>query len=272
MLRLNRQEKIISFYIKINIKVFLNKLKERIVRFYGMNPEKSNDFSRIITSFHAQRLQNIINEEHGGSIVFGGRSDPKTKYVCPTIIDSPRIDSKVMNEEIFGPILPVLEFKNISDVIAFINSRPKPLALYYFGPSSNSMEKLLKETSSGAFSVNDTAFHLLNCDLPFGGVGWSGMGKYHGKIGFDSCSHLKSVFKKNTINCWPFSARYPPYTESKQRLMSLMLISLNIDQGLLFKRVFKVIVLFCLFILQKKGNLDWVGRGVRGMIQGIKNR
>jgi hypothetical protein len=242
------------------------------VRFYGLNPEKSVDFSRIITSFHAQRLQGMIDEEQGGTVVFGGRSDPGSKYVCPTIIDAPRLDSKVMTEEIFGPILPVLEFKNISDVISFINSRPKPLALYYFGPSSSSMHRIINETSSGAFSMNDTAFHLLNCDLPFGGVGWSGMGKYHGQIGFDSCSHLKSVFKKSTINCWPFTARYPPYTESKQKIMIFMLRFLNIDQGMLFKRIFKVIVIVAIFILQKRGKMDWVGRGVRGMIEGIKRK
>ena len=147
---------------------------------------------------------------HGGTVVIGGNFDIKNKYVAPTVIDSPRENSKMMMEEIFGPILPVFSFDKIENVIDFINLRPKPLAIYYYG--SKNSKKLQYETSSGAFSRNESLFHILNNSFPFGGVGQSGYGAYHGIHGFNNCSHLKSVFNKMTLNSFPYSERYPPYT------------------------------------------------------------
>jgi acyl-CoA reductase-like NAD-dependent aldehyde dehydrogenase len=120
-----------------------------------------------------------------------------------------------MTEEIFGPILPVLTYKNFDEVVSFINSREKPLALYYFGSDKANKDRLEKETSSGALSFNDAAFHLLNPYLPFGGVGTSGQGAYHGVSGFKTCSHPKPIFDKSTINFFPFNQRYPPFPKAK---------------------------------------------------------
>lgn len=125
---------------------------------------------------------------------------------------NPKLDSLMMTEEIFGPILPVITWEKIDEVVNFINERPKPLALYYFGNDDKNRNILEKSTSSGAFAVNEALFHIANTHLPFGGVGNSGMGSYHGQWGFDGCSHLKPVFSKATINSFPFSTRFPPYT------------------------------------------------------------
>lgn len=124
----------------------------------------------------------------------------------------PKVESKIMQEEIFGPILPVIEWDNINFVISFINQRPKPLALYYFGKSN--CKQIQEETSSGAMVVNDAVFHLVSQTLPFGGVGSSGLGAYHGIWGFNNCSHLKPVLKKTTLNIWPITCRYPPFNKN----------------------------------------------------------
>lgn len=128
-----------------------------------------------------------------------------------------------MQEEIFGPILPIIEYSSIDEAIKFVNDRPKPLALYYFGPTGANRNKVESETSSGAFVSNEALFQLANNDVPFGGVGNSGLGAYHGKWGFDNCSHMKAVFHKLPLNVWPYSARYPPYTDGKQKLMTTLM-------------------------------------------------
>ncbi len=131
-----------------------------------------------------------------------------------------------MQDEIFGPILPVFTYKNIQEVINFINDRDKPLALYYFGENNQHKEKILNETSSGAFCINECIMHYMNHTLPFGGVGNSGYGAIHGKHGFNSCSHLKPVLDKSgylgTLNAYPLSCRYPPYTEQKMKTMNFL--------------------------------------------------
>lgn len=158
----------------------------------------------------------MIKENHGGKIILGGQTDVNDRYISPTIIDSPKLDSTVMLEEIFGPILPILEFSEFDEVIKFVNEREKPLALYYFGSGSGkNKDRIINETSSGAVGVNDALFHITNMDLPFGGVGNSGTSALHGKWGFRACSHYKPIFNKATLNGGPFAARYPPYTEKK---------------------------------------------------------
>jgi aldehyde dehydrogenase (NAD+) len=161
-----------------------------------------------------------------------------------------------MQEEIFGPILPVLTWDKIDDVLNFINDRPKPLALYYFGSNKANQNRIENETSSGAFSVNDAIFHLLNPHLPFGGVGNSGMGAYHGEFGFNSCSHLKPIFIKATLNLFPLSARYPPYTDFKQSVMNFLLSYTSIEQSKALKAISYTAVLATSIILYKKGKLD----------------
>jgi aldehyde dehydrogenase (NAD+) len=161
---------------------------------------------RIISYRHCLRLQRLLND---GTVVTGGISNPETRYIAPTILDNVSPDDPVMQDEIFGPILPVLEYGVIEEAIALIQSRPKPLALYLFTQNKQLQEQVLRDTSSGGVCLNDTIMQVGVPSLPFGGVGDSGIGSYHGKASFDTFSHRKSILKK------PFwldlNWRYPPY-------------------------------------------------------------
>lgn len=174
--------------------------------FYGDNPETSPDYGRTISLRHFLRLQSFLND---GKVVVGGTSTPETRYIAPTILDDVSADAPVMQDEVFGPILPVLEYGAIEEAIALIQSRPKPLALYLFTQNKQLQERVLRETSSGGVCLNDTIMQVGVPTLPFGGVGDSGIGSYHGKASFDTFSHRRSILKK------PFwldlNLRYPPY-------------------------------------------------------------
>ena len=143
--------------------------------------------------------------------MIGGESNPEEKYIAPTVIDGVDWDSPVMAEEIFGPILPVLEYTDLNIAIAQINAHPKPLALYFFSKDKQKQEQVLQQTSSGGVSINDTLMQVSVTDLPFGGVGDSGIGSYHGKASFDTFCHYKSVLKKGLW--FDQNWRYPPYKD-----------------------------------------------------------
>ena len=192
-------------------------LKKAIEEFYGQNAEISKDYARIINEKHFNRLKNYLLE---GEIVYGGKTNAEAKYIEPTILTNIKADAKVMIDEIFGPILPIIEYTDTEDVIEYINSRPKPLALYIFSKSSDFTKTILSRTSSGGVCINDTLSHITTTSLPFGGVGNSGMGKYHGKAGFDTLSHRKSVMKKSFLI--DYSLRYPPYGKLNRLLKSLI--------------------------------------------------
>lgn len=185
---------------------FIEQLTARIREFFGDNPAESPDFGRIVSDKHFHRLSNLLPY---GEAVTGGAADAADRYIAPTVLDKPALDSPLMQDEIFGPILPVLEYENLEDAIAFINQRPKPLALYLFTRNSDKQQTVLHQTSSGGVCINDTIMHIAPYGLPFGGVGDSGMGSYHGKASFDTFSHYKSVLKR------PFwldiKLRYAPY-------------------------------------------------------------
>ena len=182
--------------------------------FYGSEPATSPDFGRIVNSRHHSRLTALLD---GQDVVFGGDSDPDRRYLAPTIVVDPDPASDLMTEEIFGPILPVLTVESIDDAVGFVNARPKPLALYVFSSDDAVVEDVLDRTSSGGACVNHTLFHFAPHELPFGGVGASGMGRYHGKAGFDAFSNLKGVLRKPIRG--ESSLGYPPYTERKDRLI-----------------------------------------------------
>jgi aldehyde dehydrogenase (NAD+) len=178
--------------------------------------QSSPDLARIINERHFARLQGLLDSA-GGTIVSGGRTDAEQRYVEPTIIVDPDLDAPIMCEEIFGPLLPVLAVESIDEAIEFVNDRPKPLALYLFTGSSEIVDQVLAETSSGGACVNHTIMHISSPTMPFGGVGPSGMGSYHGKAGFDAFSHHKSVLLKPQKP--DPKLMYPPYTDLKSKLI-----------------------------------------------------
>jgi len=191
----------------------IEKLLECLKTFFGENPQQSADFGRIVNERQFDRLVSLLDQ---GEILIGGQSDRSDRYIAPTLIDQVSPNSKIMSEEIFGPILPILEYEQISEAIAFINAQPKPLALYLFSSNKKNQAQILQEISFGGGCLNDIIMHLGNPELPFGGVGNSGMGNYHGKASFDTFSHRKSILK----NSFRFDLkwRYPPYTMTLETL------------------------------------------------------
>ena len=184
----------------------IKKLKKYMIQFFGANPRLSESYPRIISPKATERLARLIHQS--GNIIYGGHYDIDACYMEPTLIDEPSPDTPLMQEEIFGPILPILSFNRIEDAIGFINQREKSLALYYFG-SSEGARKVLRHTSSGGACINDTIMHIVNPHLPFGGVGNSGTGRYHGRESFRTFSNPRSVHKAST---WvDFKFRYAPY-------------------------------------------------------------
>ena len=195
----------------------VDELKKAIDNFYSKEPEKSTDYSRIINESHFKRLVGYLSDS---TILYGGKTDISQKFISPTLIDEPSLDSTIMIEEIFGPLLPILTFEDINEVVNFVNQRPKPLALYIFSKSSKFSKQIIAQTSSGGVCVNDTISHITTSYLPFGGVGDSGMGQYHGKKGFESFSHYKSIMKKSQLIDFPL--RYPPYMKLNKWILKVM--------------------------------------------------
>lgn len=251
---------------------FVSELKKTVLQFYGEDPTKSKDFGRIINEFHCNRLKGYLDDNHGGKVILGGQVNLKDRYVAPTLIDSPKTDSKLMKDEIFGPILPIFEFENIDTVIEFINKRDKPLALYYYGSGSSPSYKKVRElTSSGALLLNESLIHFAHAFLPFGGVGASGMGYVHGHQGFKEVVHFKPVFEKGCINTYPFNARYPPYTAHKQKLLLSLLTKPQLKQKHLHM-VIGFIVLALIFVLAfKYGAVDIAKKSVSNLLKGGKD-
>lgn len=186
--------------------VFLEKMKKTIRDFYGDDPMQSPDYARIINERHFQRLTRLLG---GGNIIAGGKTDATTLYIAPTIIDGVALQDSIMQEEIFGPLLPVMTFDALDQAIDIVNSLPRPLALYYFSNDAHSQQKIMAETSSGGGCMNDTISHIGSLVLPFGGIGDSGMGAYHGKTSFDTFSHSRSILTRSNRVDMPL--RYPPY-------------------------------------------------------------
>lgn len=175
-------------------------------KFYGNDPQKSPDYGRIINHRHFDRLTRFLET---GKIIFGGITNRDYLYMAPTLIENLTWNDSIMREEIFGPILPIFEFEDLNEVIDQINDRPRPLALYFFSRNKKNKEKILNHISFGGGCINDTVLHVANLHLPFGGVGNSGIGNYHGKAGFETFSHRKSVLERPF--CFDIPLRFPPY-------------------------------------------------------------
>lgn len=197
---------------------FLAYLKRWIAVMYGSDALDNEGYVRMVNEKHFRRVMRLIEPD---KVVFGGKGDPDTLKIQPTILDNVSPEDPVMQEEIFGPVLPVLTFDNVHEALDFINARPRPLALYLFSQNKTTQELFLRRASFGGGCVNDTIVHLATSRMGFGGVGNSGMGRYHGKDSFDTFSHQKSIVKKSALLDLP--VRYAPYTPARDRLLRLFL-------------------------------------------------
>lgn len=195
------------------VKEMINYIKE----FYGESPINNPDYPKIINEKHYKRILGLIENEN---IITGGQVDLDLMKIAPTILDDVSWQSPVMQEEIFGPVLPIIEFDNLDDVVTMIQNYPKPLALYFFTTNKENEKMLLSKVSFGGGCINDTIIHLSNSNLPFGGVGQSGMGQYHGKASFDTFSHSKSIIKKS--NLVDINLRYPPFKDHLKLLKKIL--------------------------------------------------
>ena len=195
------------FFVHETIKdALLAEIEKSITEFYGQEPECSSEYPKIVNEKHFKRLCRLMES---GNIVYGGTTNKETLKIAPTIIDYVSPESPIMQEEIFGPLFPILTFEHISEVCDFVYERPKPLALYLFTTNEETEKRVLTELSFGGGCINDTIMHIANPYLPFGGVGNSGMGSYHDKRTFDTFTHEKAVLKKHSNIDIPL--RYPPF-------------------------------------------------------------
>ena len=197
---------------------FIDLLKQAIESFYGENPQNSPDFGRIINERQFNRLKEIIKVE-GSHIVFGGNMDAEDLYIEPTLLDGVTWDSPSMEDEIFGPILPILTYDYLESAIRKIRQKPKPLAAYMFSENDNAIQYFLDELPFGGGCINDAISHVGSTHLPFGGVGPSGMNAYHGKYSFEAFTHAKSVLKKSTK--LSVNLAFPPYKNKVQLVKSI---------------------------------------------------
>lgn len=208
-------------YILIDKKIkerFLDLMSKELRLFYGENPESSNDFARLISPDRVERLLNLMKE---GQIVTGGITNTEKRYVSPTVIRDVKPEDPIMQEEIFGPVLPVIDFEDFNEVYSIIEKNPKPLATYIFSRNRKLIREFLAKTQAGTASVNDTVMQIASPYLPYGGVGSSGIGRYHGRRSFDTFSNFRSVLVKSNILDLPL--RYPPYSALKTKIVGMFL-------------------------------------------------
>lgn len=193
---------------------FILLVQEALQKLYGNEPLTNDDFPSIINEKHFERVSNLMVDEE---ILYGGQIDTETRKIEPTVVNEPALDADIMKEEIFGPLIPVISYESMDEAVEIIRDREKPLSLYLFTESKDLKDYIQKHVSFGGGVINDTLIHFANTNLPFGGVGHSGMGRYKGKYGFETFSHAKGMSEKTTLFDLPF--RYPPYTKFKLKLM-----------------------------------------------------
>ncbi len=196
---------------------FMEFMKQEITKAYGQNPELSPDYARIINTKHWRRLVSMIQED---KVFFGGQTNIEGYYIAPTLIDESNPDSLIMQEEIFGPLLPILSYETDADIKNIISKYEKPLALYIFTENHSFAQKIIRKYSFGGGCINDTVVHFSNKRLPFGGVGHSGIGAYHGSFSFDTFSHKKGMVKK--ANWLDLPMRYAPYQDKLNMIKNLL--------------------------------------------------
>ncbi|XP_065137360.1 aldehyde dehydrogenase family 3 member A2a isoform X2 [Paramisgurnus dabryanus] len=219
----------------------INEIQKCIKEFYTKDPKSFADYGRIINQRHFKRIIALIEDN---TVAIGGDSDESECYIAPTVLKDVKSQSKVMQEEIFGPILPIVPVNDLKEAIQFINEREKPLALYVFSSSNKVIKQIISETSSGALVANDCLVHFTISDLPFGGVGNSGTGCYHGKYTFDQLSHLRSCLIKKLNMEMVNQMRYPPHSAKKLHWARILLLKqINVAR---WRRMAQVVMLAAL--------------------------
>ncbi|KAF8940759.1 Aldehyde dehydrogenase [Dissophora ornata] len=224
---------------------FVPALKKALQEMFGANPQDSPDYARIVNNRHFHRLSKVLEENKSGEIVIGGQRDEKDLYIAPTVIAGVDREDKLMEDEIFGPFLPVIRVADVDDAIEFINSKDDPLALYIFSNNKKFVNKVVDSTRSGAVSVNETLMHVTEGALPFGGIGPSGMGSYHGKKSFDAFTHERSTMIKNMNPALEaaLAVRYAPYNNTNLKLARVFMESVPWFKKSFFLKYFKWIAL-----------------------------
>ncbi|HUJ60063.1 MAG TPA: aldehyde dehydrogenase family protein [Kofleriaceae bacterium] len=189
---------------------------------YGADRKASPDFARVINARNYDRLTRLLDDSvaRGAKVAIGGERDPAERYLAPTVLTDVAPDAPIMSEEIFGPILPILTYPSLAEAAAFIAARDKPLALYMFGTDQRAIDSMIASTTAGGTTINNTVIHFANPNLPFGGVGASGLGSYHGVYGFKTFSHERGVLEQGRIDA--LRMVYPPYGEKVSRMMKWM--------------------------------------------------
>ena len=208
-------------YVLVDEKVkqqFIDHLQVAITEFYGNDPHQSDSYARIVSDRHFTRLTALLGD---GKAVVGGENIADERYIAPTVLDNVALSSQVMTEEIFGPILPIISVSSTEEAIRYVASHDHPLALYVFAEKKSVVDDVLAQTTAGGVTVNGTIMHLTSPHLPFGGVGESGMGGYHGKSGVRLFQHMKPVLARGTK--MDPSLAYPPYTARKAKIFRKIL-------------------------------------------------
>jgi aldehyde dehydrogenase (NAD+) len=200
---------------------FTKALQNQLVEFYGEEPEKSESFARIVNERHFDRLKGYLDDavKKGAKILTGGQGVRKEKFLAPTIVEDASLDSELMTNEIFGPVLPVFSYKNLDEPIQYIQKNEKPLALYIYSKDPNNISKILDNTRAGGTCINHNDLHFFNNNLPFGGVNNSGIGKGHGKFGFEAFSNARGIMRQHIPGA--LELLMPPYNDFKRRMIEL---------------------------------------------------
>ena len=196
----------------------IEEIKKQIVRQFGNNPLKNGAYGKIINEMHFNRVRGLIN---ANKVVCGGNADEQTLKIEPTVLDNVSFDDAVMQEEVFGPVLPVITYKDEREIIDYVTSNDSPLALYIFSSDRRRIKRITSVIGFGGGCVNDVVIHLATSNMPFGGFGASGLGSYHGKASFETFTHYKSIVNKSTAMDLPM--RYQPYTKSNDKIVKRFL-------------------------------------------------
>jgi acyl-CoA reductase-like NAD-dependent aldehyde dehydrogenase len=235
-------------------------MKKAVIAFFGQDARTSDSYGRIINERHFDRVVNLLK---GGRVIFGGESDRRTKFIAPTFLDNVDLNSPLMTEEIFGPLLPLIPCNSADDAVQFINAREKPLAMYIFSQKKAAVDLLLNRTTSGGVTVNDALLHVSLTGLPFGGCGHSGLGgANHGKFGFDAFSHRKAVLHKNAGMEFVNDIRYPPYKQSNLNFLRMLLVSSGPKKNMFLYFCLGAVFTACFAVYFKHfraGGMGWNG-------------